>query len=122
MMALRSTSRKGMPRTLRLSRGHHTTLSRCSWRFAAREGNPTLSVELVASYQASLVGEGKSSSTVSVHLAAIKALIRAGHGRVDAGRSRCFRQGCEGRAPAWERIGNWLTRGQAQELFSLPDR
>jgi hypothetical protein len=45
--------------------------------FCDREGNPTLSAELVASYWVSLVGEGKSSSTVGVHLAAIKALTRA---------------------------------------------
>ena len=32
--------------------------------FCDREGNPTLSAELVASYRVSLVGEGKSSSTV----------------------------------------------------------
>jgi hypothetical protein len=35
--------------------------------FCDREGNPTLSAELVASYRVSLVGEGKSSSTVGVH-------------------------------------------------------
>jgi hypothetical protein len=45
--------------------------------FCGREGNPTLSAELVASYRVSLVGEGKSSSTVGVHMAAIKALTRA---------------------------------------------
>src|SRR6202034_4568558 len=45
--------------------------------FCDREGNPTLSAELVASYRVSLVGGGKSSSTVGVHLAAIKALTRA---------------------------------------------
>jgi hypothetical protein len=45
--------------------------------FCDREGNPTLSAELVASYRVSLVGEGKSSSTVGVHLAAVKALTRA---------------------------------------------
>jgi Phage integrase, N-terminal SAM-like domain len=45
--------------------------------FCDQEGNPTLSAELVASYRVSLVGEGKSSSTVGVHLAAIKALTRA---------------------------------------------
>jgi Phage integrase, N-terminal SAM-like domain len=45
--------------------------------FCAREGNPTLSAELVASYRLSLIGEGKSSSTVGVRLAAIKALTRA---------------------------------------------
>jgi hypothetical protein len=45
--------------------------------FCGREENPTLSAELVASYRVSLVGEGKSSSTVGVHLAAIKALTRA---------------------------------------------
>jgi hypothetical protein len=32
--------------------------------FCDREGNPTLSAELVGSYRVSLVGEGKLSSTV----------------------------------------------------------
>jgi hypothetical protein len=32
--------------------------------FCDREGNPTLSAELVANYRVLLVGEGKSSSTV----------------------------------------------------------
>jgi hypothetical protein len=45
--------------------------------FCDREGNSTLSAELVASYRVSLVGEGRSSTTVGVHLAAIKALTRA---------------------------------------------
>jgi hypothetical protein len=36
-----------------------------------------LSAELVARYRLSRVGEGKSSSTVGVHLAAHKALTRA---------------------------------------------
>ena len=45
--------------------------------FCEQEGNPTLSAELVASYRVSLVGEGKSSSIVGVHVAAIKALTRA---------------------------------------------
>jgi hypothetical protein len=59
--------------------------------FCGREGNPMLSAELVASYRVSLVGEGKSSSTVGVHLAAIKALTRAAvNGRVDGGRNCCF--------------------------------
>jgi hypothetical protein len=45
--------------------------------FCGREGNPTLSAELVASYRTSLIGEGKSSSRVGVHLSAIKA-VRSG--------------------------------------------
>jgi hypothetical protein len=45
-----------------------------------------------------------------------------GQGRVDAGRNRRFHQRCEKRAAPWQRIGNWLTREQAQELLSLPDR
>jgi hypothetical protein len=45
--------------------------------FCDREGNPTLSAELGASYRVPLIGEGKSPSTVGVHLAAIKALTRA---------------------------------------------
>jgi hypothetical protein len=55
--------------------------------FCGREGNPTLSAELVAGYRVSLIGEGKSSSTVGVHLAAVKSSDSgSGHGRIDAGR------------------------------------
>jgi hypothetical protein len=54
--------------------------------FCDREGNPTLSAELVVGYRLSLIGEGKSSSCVGVHLAAIKALTEPGvMARVEAG-------------------------------------
>jgi hypothetical protein len=55
--------------------------------FCDREGNPTLSAELVASYRVSLVGEGKSSSTVGVHQSSDPG---GDYGRVDGGRNRCF--------------------------------
>src|SRR5271156_1551081 len=77
--------------------------------FCDREGNPTLSAELVANYRASLVGEGKSSSTVGVHLAAIKALTRAA---VKAGLMRAEPpiNDVKGAPRRGNRIGNWLTR------------
>ena len=91
--------------------------------FCGRKGNPTLSAELVASYRVSLVGEGKSSSTVGVHLAAIKALTRAA---VKAGlmpaETAAAVNDVKGAPRRGNRIGNWLTREQAQELLSLPDR
>jgi site-specific recombinase XerD len=91
--------------------------------FCDREGNPTLSADLVASYRVSLVGEGKSSSTVGVHLAAIKALTRAA---VKAGlmapETAAAVNDVKGAPRRGNRIGNWLTREQAQELLSLPDR
>src|SRR3984957_12613703 len=91
--------------------------------FCGREGNPTLSAELVASYRVSLVGEGKSSSTVGVHLAAIKALTRAA---VMAGwwpaETAASINDVKGAPRRENRVGNWLTREQAQELLSLPDR
>jgi site-specific recombinase XerC len=87
------------------------------------EGNPTLSAELVASYRVSLVGEGKSSFTVGVHLAAIKALTRAA---VKAGlmapETAAAVNDLKSAPRRGNRIGNWLTREQAQELLSLPDR
>jgi integrase len=46
-----------------------------------------------------------------------------GHGRVDAGRSRrCHQLHLKGAPRRGNRIGNWLTREQAQGLLSLPDR
>jgi integrase len=91
--------------------------------FCGREGNPTLSAELVASYRVSLVGEGKSSSTVGVHLAAIKALTRAAvkAGLMPAEVASSIND-VKGAPRRGNRIGNWLTREQAQELLSLPDR
>ena len=71
--------------------------------FCEQEGNPVLSAELVASYRISLVGEGKSSSTMAAETAAsindVKGAPRRGN-----------------------RIGNLLTREQAQELLSLRRR
>jgi site-specific recombinase XerD len=91
--------------------------------FCGREENPTLSAELVASYRISLVGEGKSSSTVGVHLAAIKALTRAAvmAGLMPAEVAAAIND-VKGAPRRGNRIGNWLTREQAQELLSLPDR
>jgi site-specific recombinase XerD len=91
--------------------------------FCDREGNPILSAELVASYRISLVGKGKSSSTVGVHLAAIKALTRAAvkAGLMPAEVAAAVND-VKGAPRRGNRIGNWLTREQAQELLSLPDR
>jgi hypothetical protein len=71
----------------------------------------------------SLVGEGKSSSTVGIHLAAIKALARAAvlAGLMPAAAGAAIND-VEGAPRLGNRIGNWLTREQAQELLSLPDR
>jgi hypothetical protein len=71
--------------------------------------------------QLSLVGEGKSSSTVGVHLAAIKALTRAAvlAGLMPAETAASIND-VKGAARRGNRIGNWLTREQAQELLSLP--
>jgi site-specific recombinase XerD len=91
--------------------------------FCDREGNPMLSAELVASYRVSLVGEGKSSSTVGVHLAAIKALTRAAvKAGLMAAETAAAVNDVKGAPRRGNRIGNWLTREQAQELLSLPDR
>jgi len=91
--------------------------------FCGREGNPILSAELVASYRVLLVGEGKSSSTVGVHLAAIKALTQAAvtAGLMPAEVAAAIND-VKGAPRRGNRIGNWLTREQAQELLSLPDR
>src|SRR5258708_13112257 len=63
------------------------------------------------------------SPTVGVHLAAIKALTRAavmaGFMPAETGASINDVKGAAGRG---NRIGNWVTREQAQELLSLPDR
>jgi site-specific recombinase XerD len=91
--------------------------------FCDREGNPTLSTELVASFRVSLVGEGKSSSTVGVHLASIKALTRtAVMAGLMAGETAASINDVKGAPRRGNSIGNWLTRKQAQELLSLPEQ
>jgi site-specific recombinase XerD len=91
--------------------------------FCDQQGNPTLSAELVASYRVSLVGEGKSSSTVGVQMAAIKALTRAAvMAGLMAAETAASIDDVQGAPRRGNRIGNWLTREQAQELLSLPDK
>jgi site-specific recombinase XerD len=89
-------------------------------RFCDREGNPMLSA---ARYRLLRVGEGKSSSAVGVHLAALKALTRAAvmAELMPAETAASINDG-KGAPRRGNRIGKWLTQEQPQELLSLPDR
>jgi hypothetical protein len=79
-----------------------------------------LSAELVARYRLSRVGEGKSSSTVGVHLAALKALTRATvMAELMPAETAASINDVKGAPRRGNRIGTWLTREQPQELLSL---
>lgn len=86
-------------------------------------GRPPLTADVLVAYRRSLLDAGKSASTINVHLAAIKALVRRGveRGMIEPNQLAAFEQ-----VPSvpvrGQRQGNWLTREQAQELLALPDR
>jgi hypothetical protein len=86
--------------------------------FCDREGKPMLSAELVSSYRVSLVGEGKSSSTVGVHLAAIKALTRAAvmAGLMPAEVAAAVND-VKGAPRRGNRIGNWSPGSRRGSAF-----
>lgn len=89
----------------------------------ARERRQPLSRDLFMVYRAGLVKRGLSATTINVRLSAVRKLI---------GEAR--RNGLLGATEAAEladvpnlrqqgtRMGNWLTRDQARELLTVPDR
>ena len=87
--------------------------------FCGREGNPPLSADVVLRYRLSL--EGKSGSTIAIHLAAIKSLARAA---MMAGylppETAASINDVRGPARRGNRIGNWLTEPQAIALLRQP--
>ncbi|MGI8773015.1 MAG: tyrosine-type recombinase/integrase [Acidobacteriaceae bacterium] len=88
-------------------------------------GQPPLTPAFVVEYRRWLLDAGKSASTINVHLAAIKALVRqaAKDARSpDALAMPAAFENVRSVPVRGRRQGNWLTREQAQEMLSLPDR
>ncbi len=92
-------------------------------RAQAAAGAPAITPELVLGYRHGLLEAGRSASTVNVHLAAIKALVRraAEAALISPALLAAFEQ-IPSVPVRGRRQGNWLTREQAQELLALPDR
>ena len=86
------------------------------------QGRPQLSKAVVQAYRRELQSKGLASSTINLRLCAVRKLAReAGdNALVDPvlanGISRV-----RGVKSAGVRTGNWLTRGEAQELLRAPD-
>jgi integrase len=89
----------------------------------ATERGVPLSRSLFMEYRAALIGRALSPSTINVHLSALRKLVHEAR-----------KNGVLGAAEAAEladipnvreqgtRLGNWLTREQARELLTVPDR
>ena len=86
------------------------------------QGRPALSKALVQRYKVVLEDSGLSSSTVNQRLSAIRKLAAeaADNGLVDPLLANGIRA-VRGVKAAGVRVGNWLTREQAQELLDAPD-
>ena len=93
-----------------------------AWYLALPAGEQTLSKATVNAYRADLVDSGLSASSINQRLSAIRKMASeaADNNLLDQtlasgiGKAKGLRQ--EGR-----RLGNWLTKDQAQELLNLPD-
>ena len=88
----------------------------------ADQGRPPLSKALVQSYKRQLQDDGLAPSTVNLRLSAIRKLAveAADNGLVDPLLANGIKA-VKGVKSAGVRIGNWLTREQAQTLLNAPD-
>ena len=86
------------------------------------QGKPPMSKATVQSYKVMLQGDGLAPSTINLRLSAIRKLAQeaADNGLVDphlaAGIARV-----KGVTSGGVRMGNWLSKDQAQELLNAPD-
>ncbi len=82
-----------------------------------------LSRLLLMEYRASMLDRGLSPSTINVRLSAVRKLISEArkNGILDAGQAAQMADVPNVRQQG-TRMGNWLTREQARELLTVPDR
>jgi integrase len=87
------------------------------------ERKQPLSRALLMEYRAAMLGKGLSSSTVNVRLSAVRKLVGEAqrNGRIDAEEAANL-AGVPNLSQKGTRLGNWLTRDQAKELLTVPDR
>jgi site-specific recombinase XerD len=90
------------------------------WR--TEQGSPSFSRAAVQAHRAALESKGYAPSTINQRLAAIKKLAReaAANGLVDSGVAAAI-AAVPGVKQSGSRVGNWLTRAQAETLINLPD-
>ena len=87
-----------------------------------REGRPGLSKATVQRYRACLQSWGLAPATINLHLSAIRKLAQEGadNGLVEQGMANSISR-VKGVKAQGVRVGNWLTREQAQALLDAPD-
>jgi len=87
-----------------------------------REGRPGLSKATVQRYRACLQSWGLAPATINLHLSAIRKLAQEGadNGLVEQGMANSISR-VKGVKAQGVRVGNWLTREQAQALLNAPD-
>ncbi|MBS1984054.1 MAG: tyrosine-type recombinase/integrase [Bdellovibrionales bacterium] len=76
----------------------------------------------VQAYRAALERQGLAPSSINVHLAAVRKLAQeaADNGLLDPAAAAAIAK-VRGARQAGRRLGNWLTRDQAQQLLLAPD-
>jgi site-specific recombinase XerD len=87
-----------------------------------RDGRPPLQKAVVTRYVAQLRKDGRGAGTINQRLVAIRKLAReaADNGLIDQATAAAIGR-AEGVRTEGKRLGNWLTREQAQRLLELPD-
>jgi site-specific recombinase XerD len=82
-----------------------------------------LSLALLMEYRAAMLEKKLSASTVNVRLSAVRKLVgEAQHNRIIDAEEAANLAGVPNLSQKGTRLGNWLTREQAKELLTVPDR
>ncbi len=93
-----------------------------AWYLALPANERNLSKATVNAYRATLVDAGLSPASVNQRLSAIRAMAReaADNGLLDQTQASGVAK-AKGVRQEGQRLGNWLTKAQAQKLLNLPD-
>ena len=105
------------------SRRAYRTGLECFWAWVKAARPPQIfSKALVAAYRAHLLTQGRSAATVNLRLAPVRRLARemADNGLLDPAMAAAVER-VPGVSRHGTRLGNWLTREQANELLNAPD-
>jgi integrase len=87
------------------------------------ERKQPLSRALLMEYRAAMLEKGLSASTVNVRLSAVRKLIgEAQRNGIIGAEEAANLAGVPNLSQKGTRLGNWLTRDQAKELLTVPDR
>ncbi len=103
-------------------RAYRTGLERFFSWFRASAPAPLFSKAVVGAYRSALLEEGLSSASINLRLSPVRKLARemADNGMLDVSVAAAIERvpGVERRGT---RIGNWLTKDQANDLLNAPD-